>query len=341
MREWQSNSLSLFSSALKKLDLRANWQTMGWMTGILPLTISPETEPAAPVAYDTPYTLDGPAGPAAPVLFASPHSGNEYPERMQSALCVPLIDLRRTEDAFVEELFADAPALGATLMAARYGRSVADLNRDPRELDATMFSDGLPRMSGLPTARVDAGLGALPRVASRGEAIYARRLTRAEGEERLRLVHDAYHDRLGLELGALRDTHGAVLLIDCHSMPSADESRQNKSSPLADIVLGDYHGKSCDPLITDAAEQICRDIGLSVTRNKPYAGGYTTKHYGQPKYNFHCLQIEIKRSLYMDELRVERGPGLAQLIRQMRRLINTMTSIDFSSLIPPSLICAE
>ena len=330
MREWQSNSLSLFSSALKKLDLRANWQTMGQMTGILPLTISPETEPAAPVAYDTPYTLDGPAGPAAPVLFASPHSGNEYPERMQSALCVPLIDLRRTEDAFVEELFADAPALGATLMAARYGRSVADLNRDPRELDASMFSDGLPRISGLPTARVDAGLGALPRVASRGEAIYARRLTRAEGEERLRLVHDAYHDRLGLELGALRDTHGAVLLIDCHSMPSVQPGRRH----LADIVLGDRFGSSCDPRLTGRVERAFRAQGLSVARNAPYAGGYTTRRYGRPKRNVHALQIEINRALYMDEHAVTRSDRFAE----MRAVITDVTAqiLDIARLVSRS-----
>jgi N-formylglutamate deformylase len=124
-------------------------------------------------------------------------------------------------------------------------------------------------------------------------------------------------------------------------MPSANEGHPLNSAPLADIILGDCHGKSCDPLITDSAEQICRDIGLSVTRNKPYAGGYTTKHYGQPKYNLHSLQIEIKRSLYMDELRVERGPGLAQLIHQMRHFINTMTSIDFSAIIAPTSIAAE
>ena len=303
---------------------------MGQMTGILPLTISPETEPAAPVAYDTPYTLDGPAGPAAPVLFASPHSGNEYPERMQSALCVPLIDLRRTEDAFVEELFADAPALGATLMAARYGRSVADLNRDPRELDASMFSDGLPRISGLPTARVDAGLGALPRVASRGEAIYARRLTRAEGEERLRLVHDAYHDRLGLELGALRDTHGAVLLIDCHSMPSVQPGRRH----LADIVLGDRFGSSCDPRLTGRVERAFRAQGLSVARNAPYAGGYTTRRYGRPKRNVHALQIEINRGLYMDEHAVTRSDRFAE----MRAVITDVTAqiLDIARLVSRS-----
>ena len=154
--------------------------------------------------------------PAAPVLFASPHSGSHYPASMQEALCVPLIDVRRTEDAFIDELFAGAPALGASLVAARYGRSVVDLNRDPHELDAAMFHDGPPRPCALPTARVEAGLGCLPRVGARGEAIYGRLLSRAEGEERLVHIHDAYHLHLTAELDALRCAHGQALLIDCH-----------------------------------------------------------------------------------------------------------------------------
>jgi N-formylglutamate amidohydrolase len=282
---------------------------MVWMSGALPLEKSPDARSSVHVAYDTPYTLHGPAAVPAPVLFASPHSGSLYPESMQSALCVPLMDLRRTEDAFVEELFADAPAMGATLMAARYGRTVADLNRDPRELDAGMFSDGLPRASGLPTARVDAGLGCLPRVAARGEQIYARPLTSAEGEERLRLVHDAYHARLDHELAQLRDTHGAVLLIDCHSMPSVQPGRRH----LADIVLGDRFGSSCDPRLTGRVERAFRAQGLSVARNAPYAGGYTTRRYGRPKRHVHALQIEINRGLYMDEHTIARSDRFGEI----------------------------
>lgn len=291
---------------------------MGCMSSAIPLTDPDEFGSATSVAYETPYTLTNPLGPVHPVLFTSPHSGNDYPKSMQATLCVPLIDIRRTEDAFVEELFADAPAQGATLMAARYGRSVADLNRDPRELDATMFSDGLPRASGIPTARVDAGLGALPRVAARGEAIYARPLTRAEGEARLSLVHDAYHERLGRELIALRDAHGAALLIDCHSMPSVQPGRRQ----LADIVLGDRFGSSCDPRLTGRVERAFRAHGLIVARNAPYAGGYTTRRYGRPKRQVHALQIEINRGLYMDEHAITRSDRFSEI----RAIITDVTA---------------
>ncbi|WP_272987825.1 N-formylglutamate amidohydrolase [Hyphomonas adhaerens] len=273
--------------------------------------------PAGAEDFEAPYTLTRPAGPALPFLFASPHSGSLYPGSMLEALCVPVMDLRRTEDAFVEELFAAAPAAGASLLAARYARSVADLNRDPRELDPSMFDGPPPRTCGMPTARVDAGLGCLPRVAAGGVEIYGRRLTREEGEARLAQIHDAYHACLGDELAALRDTHGHAVLIDCHSMPSVQPGRR----ALADIVLGDRFGASCDPRLTGRAERAFRELGFSVARNAPYAGGYTTRRYGKPRRGVHALQIEINRGLYMDEHAVERLDGFDDLAEAIEVVI--------------------
>lgn len=277
-----------------------------------------------------------------PVVFASPHSGLNYSKAFIEASKLSPRQLRRSEDSFVDEIFSSAPEFGAPLLRAHFPRAFVDPNRSAYELDPAMFSDSLPGYVTTKTPRIMAGLGTIPRVVANGKDIYHEQMTFDEAKQRIEDNYFPYHEALSRLLKQTRQKFGMVLLIDCHSMPSADENRQNHfSAPLADIVLGDCHGRSCDPTITDAAEQICREMGLSIARNKPYAGGYTTKHYGQPKYNVHCLQIEIKRSLYMDELRIERGPGLAPLIRQMRRLINTMTSIDFSTLISPTLKAAE
>lgn len=283
----------------------------------------PVPQAEAPFSYETPYTLQKPEKMSAPVLFASPHSGKIYPDAMKDALCVPLAAVRRTEDAFVEELFAAAPDQGAMLMAATYGRSVADLNRDPRELDPGMFSDGVPRPCGLPTARVEAGLGCLPRVASRGEAIYARQLTRAEGEARLTGIHDAYHQRLTLELAGLKEQHGRAILIDCHSMPSIQPGRRN----LADIVLGDRFGSSCDPRLTGRVERAFRAHGFTVARNAPYAGGFTTRRYGRPKRGIHALQIEINRALYMDEQSISQIDGFDRVRTAVSAIIGEILSV--------------
>jgi N-formylglutamate amidohydrolase len=267
--------------------------------------------------YEMPYRLEIPEKMSAPVVFASPHSGSLYPHDMREALCVPVDTIRRTEDAFVDELFRAVPEKGAVLVAAKYARTVADLNRDPRELDPDMFSDGVPRPCGMPTARVDAGLGCLPRVAARGEAIYARRLTRAEGEARLSGIHDLYHQCLATELGSLKERHGRAFLIDCHSMPSVQPGRRN----LADIVLGDRFGSSCDPRLTGRIERAFRAHGFSVARNAPYAGGYTTRRYGRPKRDFHAVQIEINRGLYMDELAVTASTGFEPLQRILSEIV--------------------
>jgi N-formylglutamate amidohydrolase len=169
----------------------------------------------------------------------------------------------------------------------------------------------------MPTARVEAGLGCLPRVAARGEAIYARRLTRSEGEARLSGIHDIYHQCLATELGSLKERHGRAFLIDCHSMPSVQPGRRN----LADIVLGDRFGSSCDPRLTGRIERAFRANGFSVARNAPYAGGYTTRRYGRPKRDFHAVQIEINRGLYMDEQAVETSAGFAQMQQVLSAIV--------------------
>ncbi|CUS56318.1 N-formylglutamate deformylase [hydrothermal vent metagenome] len=280
-------------------------------------TAGSQDSPAATPRYETPYRLVTPEKMLAPVIFASPHSGSLYPHEMREALCVPVDTVRRTEDAFVDELFSAVPEQGGILVAAKYARTVADLNRDPRELDPNMFSDGVPRPCGMPTARVEAGLGCLPRVAARGEAIYARRLTRSEGEARLSGIHDIYHQCLATELGSLKERHGRAFLIDCHSMPSVQPGRRN----LADIVLGDRFGSSCDPRLTGRIERAFRANGFSVARNAPYAGGYTTRRYGRPKRDFHAVQIEINRGLYMDEQAVETSAGFAQMQQVLSAIV--------------------
>lgn len=238
---------------------------------------------------------------------------------------MPLMDIRRTEDAFIDELFGEAPALGATMITARYGRGFIDLNRDPRELDPDMFSDGAPRTSGAPTARVEAGLGCLPRISVHGEQVYCHRLTRAEGEKRLSEVHDAYHHSIRTELDSLREAHGEVVLIDCHSMPSSQPSRRT----MPDIVLGDRFGSSCDTRLTGLTERTFRTMGYTVTRNAPYAGGYTTRRYGRPRRGVHALQIEINRNLYMDEIRLRPHAGFETLKADITTLCRAL--LDYSA----------
>lgn len=253
----------------------------------------------------------------APILFASPHSGSAYPDDMMADLRVPLMGLRRTEDAFVEQLFTSAPAAGGHLVYANYARGYVDLNRDARELDPLMFHDGPPRAVGLPTPRVEAGLGCLPKVAVDGELIYARPMSKADGEYRLARVHDAYHGFLRATLDHFIKESGTAVLIDCHSMPSHQPGRKS----LPDIVLGDRFGSSCSSKLTGLVERTFRKLGYKVTRNAPYAGGYTTRFYGRPKRHVHALQIEINRSLYMNETDILQTAGFKIVENDIKTVI--------------------
>ena len=166
------------------------------------------------------FTLRRDRDVRAPVIFASPHSGNVYPQEMRDLLCVPIEDLQRTEDAFVDELYLPSIDQGAILLSANYARGFVDLNRDARELDASMFQDGLPRTAGMPSARVKAGLGCLPRVGASGREIYAAPMSKQAGQFRLDQVYDRYHQALQQQIETLKSDWSDIVIIDCHSMPA-------------------------------------------------------------------------------------------------------------------------
>jgi N-formylglutamate amidohydrolase len=273
--------------------------------------------------------------PSAPLVFASPHSGGHYPEAMIEALRLDPLLLRGSEDSLVDSLIAPAPALGATVIHARIARAYVDLNREPWELDPTMFEDELPDFARARTARVAAGLGAIARVAG-GKEIYRRKLTFAEAKDRIEAVHQPYHDALTRLLAQARAAHGMALLVDWHSMPSAAArapgGRDGRRRGDSDIVLGDRFSAACAPAITGLVEQTFIELGYRCVRNAPYAGGYTTEHYGRPARRTHALQVEINRALYMDETTRLANDGFAKLRKDIGIVTGRLAAFDWASL---------
>jgi N-formylglutamate deformylase len=257
------------------------------------------------------------------VVFASAHSGRLYPPDFIAAARLDALGLRRSEDSFVDALFEAAPTYGAPLLAATFPRAFCDPNREPWELDPAMFADDLPPWVNTTSARVGAGLGTIARVVASGESIYRSKLPFAEAERRVRACWEPFHDALFALITETRRRFGACLLIDCHSMPAHGNPGRHGHA-AADFVLGDAHGTACSPRATALVEQVLGDLGYSVRRNDPYAGGYITRHYGRPREGVHALQIEIARGLYMDEARIERLPRFAALQRDLTTLIATV-----------------
>ncbi len=275
-----------------------------------------------------PFIVARPVRQSVPLVFASPHSGTHYNARFLAEARLQGLALRRSEDSFVDELFAAAPALGAPLLSATFPRVFCDANREAWELDPSMFADPLPPWVNSASPRVGAGLGTIARVVASGELVYRHKLPFAEAEARVERCWQPYHDALAGLIAETRAAFGVCLLIDCHSMPAHPGHGGNP----ADFVLGDAHGTACAPRAARLVEETLGGMGYRVRRNDPYAGGYVTRHYGRPRDGVHALQIEIARSLYMDEVRVERAPGMGPLTRDLRRLIGALASTDWNFL---------
>src|SRR5580658_3990298 len=270
------------------------------------------TAPAA-ILEPGPYRLARPAAgvAATPLICASPHSGRIYPAAMLAASQLDRRAIRRSEDALVDQLIGAAPDFGHTLIAAEIARAYLDVNREPWELDPAMFEDELPAFARARTARVAAGLGAIARIVCEGQEIYARKLTFAEAEGRVQAVHQPYHAALAALIAEAKARFGVAVLIDCHSMPAA--AARGPGGEVCDMVLGDRFGAACSPAITRFVETRLEAMTYRVARNAPYAGGFTTEHYGRPGRKVHALQIEISRALYFDEEGLTLTPGFERL----------------------------
>ena len=270
---------------------------------------------------------------SAPLVLASPHSGTDYPAAFVAESPLSAHDLRRSEDSFVDELFGEAPALGVPLLRAKFPRAFIDPNREPFELDPGMFEDALPDYVNVHSSRVAAGLGTIARVVSSGREIYGHKLRFAEAAERINTYYRPYHTALRRLIEETRQQFGYCVLIDCHSMPSVGGPMDpDAGHGRAHFILGDGFGSACEGTIADAVEAVLQRQGHRVARNRPFAGGYTTRHYGRPAEGVHALQIEINRALYMDEERIDRLAALPRVAAQMTELVFALTGIGLADL---------
>lgn len=271
------------------------------------------------------YTLAEPTIRSTNVVFASPHSGRDYPWAFLSRSVLDERAIRSSEDAYVDLLFSSAPEAGAPLLAATAPRAFIDLNRACEELDPALI-EGVRKMSHNP--RVTSGLGVIPRVVANGRSIYRGKLSLDEAHARLRDHWRPYHARLQSLLDETRTGFGEAILIDCHSMPhEAIDSIGTGGVPHPQIVLGDRFGAAASGEIVERIEAAFAAAGLRVARNTPFAGAYTAQHYGRPSKGQHVVQVEIDRSLYMNERLVRPSGNFAAFQALIANVITEITDI--------------
>jgi N-formylglutamate amidohydrolase len=279
-----------------------------------------------------PFEIVEPAAWRAPIIFNSPHSGSLYPQDFVAASRIDLAALRRSEDSFMDELIGDLSQRGFPVVRVNFPRSYVDVNREPYELDPRMFTGRLPSFANTRSMRVAGGLGTIPRVVGDGQEIYRERLSVDDALARIEALYKPYHRALRRLINKAHQNFGTVVVVDCHSMPSIGVSRDEPRRP--DVVIGDRYGTSCAPVIPDMVEETMRALGYSVGRNKPYAGGFITEHYGNPASGLHAVQLELNRAIYMDERRRERSPGFAQVAADFAILADALAAVPLDSLGP-------
>jgi N-formylglutamate amidohydrolase len=269
-----------------------------------------------------PFTVARPAELTVPLIFNSPHSGRVYPSTFLAASRLDAQALRRSEDAFVEELFGFVAELGALLLHAHFPRAYLDVNREPYELDPILFRDGLPHYANTQSVRVVGGLGTIARIVSESDEIYREPLTVEAALERIHRLYTPYHETLAALMLEAKREFGLAVLIDCHSMPSSPTADRGTGRP--DFVLGDRFGTSCGGELTRLAAGQLSVLGYKVALNKPYAGGYITEHYGRPHKAQHVLQIEINRALYMDETTFQKTARFEELRDGLKTMVQAL-----------------
>lgn len=275
-----------------------------------------------------PFVIHGPQGgaPALPLVCDSPHSGTHYPADFRHAVARAI--LRQSEDTHVDALWAGVPACGGTLVCATFPRSYIDPNREEADIDVTAL-DGTWPHTAKPSQQCTAlGNGLVWMRTPTRHRIYDRPLAVAEVMQRIETCWRPYHQALRAQLERAHRIHGGYWHLNLHSMPSNAFERLGLSAtaPLADVVLGDRHGSSCDAAFRDAVSSAFTARGYTVALNTPYAGLELVRLAGAPAQGRHSLQVEVNRALYMDERTREPNPNFHTLKQHIHEVLAELQS---------------
>ena len=271
-----------------------------------------------------PYRLIEPEALLSGIVIASPHSGRNYLSSVKEQSILDPITLRSSEDAFVDELMDFAPALGIPLICSEIPRAFVDLNRARDELDPAIIEGIKPNRQ---NPRVISGLGVIPRVVANGKEIYSGKLSKEAAIERLENFWDPYHSKLAELLDRARQQFGYSILIDTHSMPHEAILNASSSFRTSQIVLGDRYGATCAPEIINDLIKLISKNGLRASRNIPFSGAYIVQKYGSPGLNRHAIQLEIDRSMYMDERKIEKLEKFHKLKNKLQNIMRDFSQI--------------
>jgi N-formylglutamate deformylase len=259
------------------------------------------------------FSVSQPKNGETPVVVEVPHAGLAVDATSLATLVAPARSLGRDADLYVDELYADAPELGATLLCATVSRYVCDLNRGEADIDSQTVEGGAAR----PTPH-----GLVWRTTTENVPAIQGPLPRHELERRLAEIYRPYHATLRRLLDAKIERFGVAVLICGHSMPS--RGRAGHTDPgreRADVVPGSRGRTTAAARVVELPEVVARELEWTVAHDDPYRGGFTTGHYGRPDRRVHAVQVELARRLYMDEPSLRKKPSDFEKTREYCRSV--------------------
>lgn len=285
-------------------------------------------------AADSGFTAFGDENPQIPVLVSVPHAGRDYPDEIFTALRLPRSSLVRLEDRYADLLVRDLIRSGAPVVIAHRARAWIDLNRNERDLDLEMVSGADRSSYPLPGAKQRGGLGLIPRRLTGEGDLWKERFPIAEVERRLDAFHRPYHARIEKILNRMRHRFGVAILLDVHTMPPVSSAKP----VVPRYVIGDRFGKSASSRYAGLIVEHIRQRGIEVALNHPYAGDHILHRHGNIRHNVHALQIEIDRSLYLDQSLREPSAGVQPVSRLLGQLVGALADEALGS---AELVAAE
>ncbi len=229
-----------------------------------------------------------------PLVISLPHAGSFLPKDFIKSSALDEKQLHLSEDSFTDQLFGNEE-FNIPFIKALYSRAYIDVNREPLELTKKMFKDELPPFANHFSAIAAKGFGTIPEKIKAGLKIYKYKLSYDDAKGRIEKIYNPFHKNLAELIKETCDKFDHCVLLDGHSMPFR---RWRKNY---DVVISNNFGTTSEIKYTEILGNLFKKQGFSVNFNKPFSGGYIVRHYGCPELDVSAVQIEVLKSLYMDE----------------------------------------
>ena len=250
------------------------------------------------------YHIITPKTKKVPILVSVPHCGTAIPEDLLKNYRKEMLVFPDDTDFFVQDVYDFVPDLGITMIYSHYNRWVIDLNRSPQ--NQALYTDG----------RLITGLTSTTDFL--GNPLYVSKAAEPDTSEiqrRKLLYYAPYYEQVSTILKELKNEFGFAILWDGHSIRKLVPTIQ--AQPFPHFILGTNDGLTASDALIQTAKKGLSSRNYALSYNHPFKGGNITRHFGNPKEGIHALQLEMIKTLYMDDREILYHPERANELRKV------------------------